>query len=68
MARAGHLTDEFIAEHRDKQPTEEAAHGLMKEYQAAKWVVNRGAIEIVNQEMDLCGGGGFMSSNPLSRL
>jgi alkylation response protein AidB-like acyl-CoA dehydrogenase len=40
----------------------------MKEYQAAKWVVNRGAIEIVNQAMDLCGGGGFMSSNPLSLL
>ncbi|MEO2184161.1 MAG: hypothetical protein ABGY43_17875 [bacterium] len=64
MAQAGHLTDEFIAEHRDKQPTEAAAHGLMKEYQAA----NRGAIEIVNQAIDLCGGGGFMSSNPLSRL
>lgn len=68
MAQAGNLTDEFITKHRDKQPTVEAAHGLMKDYQAAKWVVNRGAIDIVNQAMDLCGGGGFMSSNPLSRL
>ncbi|MFT7653073.1 MAG: alkylation response protein AidB-like acyl-CoA dehydrogenase [Candidatus Azotimanducaceae bacterium] len=68
MAQAGNLTDEFIAKHRDKPPTEEEAHGLMKDYQAAKWVVNRGAIDIVNQAMDLCGGGGFMTSNPLSQL
>jgi len=67
MAQAGQLTDEFIAGHRDQQPTEKAARGLMKEYQAVKWVVNRGAIEIVNQAMDLCGGGGFMSNNPISR-
>ena len=43
-------------------------HELMKDYQTAKWVVNRHAIEIISQAMDLSGGGGFMARNPLSRL
>ena len=40
----------------------------MKNYQSAKWVVNRNAIDIVSRAMDLSGGGGFMTQNPLSRL
>jgi alkylation response protein AidB-like acyl-CoA dehydrogenase len=30
--------------------------------------VNKNAIEIVSQSMDLFGGGGFAASNPLSRI
>ena len=40
----------------------------MKDYQSAKWVVNWHAIDIINQAMDLSGGGGFMAGNPLSQL
>ena len=40
----------------------------MKDYQSAKWVVNRHAIDIVSQAMDLSGGGGYLARNPLSRL
>ena len=40
----------------------------MQSYQAAKWVVNRGAISIVDKAMDLAGGSGFMAGNPLSQL
>ena len=40
----------------------------MADYQAAKWIVNQGAIEIVNQAMDIAGGGAFMTRNPLARL
>jgi len=40
----------------------------MKDYQCAKWVVNRGAIDIVSKAMDLVGGSAFMSAHPLSRL
>ena len=40
----------------------------MKDYQSAKWVVNRHAIDIVSQAMDLCGGGSCLAHNPLSRL
>ena len=43
-------------------------HEIMKDYQSAKWVVNRNVIDIVSPTMDLSGGGGFMARNPLSRL
>ena len=49
-------------------PTLESAHRLMQAYQAAKWTVNRGAIDIVSKAMDLAGGSGYMSSSPLARL
>jgi alkylation response protein AidB-like acyl-CoA dehydrogenase len=63
--RAGLFADAFVAlEH----PTLEQGHALMKEYQTAKWIVNRGAIQIVNRAMDLVGGASFMAGHPLSRL
>jgi alkylation response protein AidB-like acyl-CoA dehydrogenase len=40
----------------------------MKDYQAAKWVVNRGAIDIVSKAMDLFGGAAYMATQPLARL
>ena len=49
-------------------PTIESAHELMQSYQAAKWIVNRGAINIVDRALDLSGGAGFMNKHPLSRL
>lgn len=45
-----------------------SGHELMKDYQSVKWVVNRKALEIVSRAMDLAGGGGFLSRNPLTRL
>ena len=60
--------DQFLEHHREQPPSTEAAHEIMKDYQAAKWVVNRGAIEIVSKAMDLFGGAGFMNSNLLARL
>ena len=65
---AGMRADAFLAESAKQPPTIDQAHNLMKDYQAAKWVVNRGAINIVNRAMDLAGGGGFMNSNPLTQL
>jgi len=40
----------------------------MKDYQAAKWVVNRGAIDIVSRAMDLLGGAGYTNAHPLARM
>ncbi|MCP5180926.1 MAG: acyl-CoA/acyl-ACP dehydrogenase [Pseudomonadales bacterium] len=50
------------------QPTLAQSHELMRDYQTAKWVVNRGAINIVNTAMDLVGGSSYMQSSTLSRL
>ena len=69
LARHGLQLDEFMAATKGgATATYEQGHELMKDYQSAKWVVNRNAIDIVSQAMDLSGGGGFMARNPLSRL
>jgi alkylation response protein AidB-like acyl-CoA dehydrogenase len=69
LARLGVLLDDFMAaSNGGGEATYEQGHELMKDYQTAKWVVNRHAIDIVSQAMDLSGGGGYMAGNPLSRL
>lgn len=69
LARLGHKLDDFMDEtNGGADATYEQGHELMKDYQSAKWVVNRHAIDIVSQAMDLSGGGGFTARNPLSRL
>jgi alkylation response protein AidB-like acyl-CoA dehydrogenase len=68
LQRAGTDVDEWLERASQTPPTIEQAHHLMKGYQTAKWVINRGAINIVDRAMDLVGGAGFMSSHPLSQL
>ena len=60
--------DDFLHRHHTEQPSMQAAHEIMKDYQAAKWVVNRGAIDIVSKAMDLFGGAAYMATQPLARL
>jgi alkylation response protein AidB-like acyl-CoA dehydrogenase len=68
LAQAGEAADRFLARARNEAPTLSDAHELMKDYQCAKWVVNRGAVDIVSRAMDLVGGAGYSSSHPLPRL
>ncbi len=68
LLQAGRDVDDWLNAAKSTPPTIESAHQLMQSYQAAKWTVNRGAIAIVDQALDLAGGGGFMTANPLSRL
>ncbi len=68
LAQAGLGVDAWLQDAAATPPTIESAHELMQTYQAAKWVVNRGAIAVVDKALDLAGGGGYMSGNALSRL
>ncbi len=69
LGKLGEKLDAFMAETDDgAAATYAMGHAILKDYQTAKWVVNRNAIEIVNQAMDLSGGGGYMAGNPLARL
>ncbi|PPR60452.1 MAG: putative acyl-CoA dehydrogenase YdbM [Alphaproteobacteria bacterium MarineAlpha4_Bin2] len=69
MSRIGSKLDHFMeTTDEGRRASYEQGHELMKDYQSAKWVVNRNAIAIVSQAMDLSGGGGFMARNSLSRL
>lgn len=68
MRQASSGLDDFLDRYFTATPSLAAAHEIMQDYQCAKWTVNRGAISIVSQAMDLAGGGAFMSAHPLSRL
>lgn len=68
LQQTGVDVDAWLEEAGAVPPTLESAHRLMQAYQAAKWTVNRGAIDIVSKAMDLAGGSGYMSSSPLARL
>ncbi len=68
LAHTGLGVDNWLADAARHPPILGDAHELMQTYQAAKWTVNRGAIAIVDQALDLAGGAGFMSGHPLSRL
>jgi len=60
--------DEYVERRSSALATMEDAHGLMKDYQVAKWTVNRGAIGVVSKAMDLLGGSGYTNAAPLARL
>ena len=60
--------DAFLAETGPGGIGLEDAHACMRDYQAAKWVVNQGAIAIVSAAMDVCGGGAYLAAHELSRL
>lgn len=62
--------DEYFRRHAGQQraATIEDAHRLMLDYQAAKWTVNRGAVAVVSQAMDLLGGSGYTNAHVLARL
>jgi len=68
LVAAGAATDAFVAQHADTPATLEEGHHLMQAYQSAKWVVNRGAIDIVSRAMDLLGGAGYTNAHPLARM
>jgi alkylation response protein AidB-like acyl-CoA dehydrogenase len=46
----------------------EELHQLMAAFQASKVVVQRNAIDVVDKALQLSGGAGYFSANPLSRL
>jgi alkylation response protein AidB-like acyl-CoA dehydrogenase len=68
LARFGVQLDDFMAETEGgAKATYALGYELMKDYQSAKWVVNRHAIDIVSQAMELSGRG-CLARNPLSQL
>ena len=68
LGAAGVEMDAYCERHSTSAASMEDAHGLMSDYQAAKWTVNRGAIGVVSKAMDLLGGAGYTNSDALARL
>jgi alkylation response protein AidB-like acyl-CoA dehydrogenase len=48
-------------------PSEDELVELFAEVQAAKVVLNEGAVRVVDQALALSGGAGYMTRHPLSR-
>jgi len=66
--RVGRAADCFLRRYATVDAPVEEANALMKEVQCMKYVINRKAIEVVDQAMIVCGGGAYMSKHLLSRL
>ncbi len=68
IERTGHVADAYFAQYLPGQAPVAEAHAVFKEFQAMKWVVNHGAIRVVDHAMTACGGNAYTSGNALSRL
>jgi alkylation response protein AidB-like acyl-CoA dehydrogenase len=64
----GRLIDEHLVRRAVGDVTLDDLHRLNKEFQCAKLVVNRKAIEVVDRALSVSGGAGYMTASPLSRL
>jgi len=62
------MADAFFARHPAEGIPLHELHELMKDFQCAKWFVNRKAIDIVDRALTASGGAGYLSQHLLSRL
>lgn len=68
MGRTAMVADAFFSQHPVEGVPLDKLHALMKDFQCAKWFVNRKAIDIVDRALTASGGAGYLSKHPLSRL
>lgn len=68
LERSARLADETFGVNATVVPTLDTLQELMAGFQAAKLVVNRNAIDVVDLALQLSGGSGYLASSPLSRL
>jgi alkylation response protein AidB-like acyl-CoA dehydrogenase len=68
LGRSAMTADAFFERHPAEGIPLNQLHELMKDFQCAKWFVNRKAIDIVDRALTASGGAGYLSRHPLSRL
>jgi alkylation response protein AidB-like acyl-CoA dehydrogenase len=68
LGRTAMVADAFFSQHLVEGIPLDGLHELMKDFQCAKWFVNRKAIDIVDRALTASGGAGYLSRHPLSRL
>jgi alkylation response protein AidB-like acyl-CoA dehydrogenase len=67
-SRAGHVIDAYTSRYARGQGTIEDSLELQSEFQCAKYVANRKAIDVVDKALTISGGAGYMNKSPLARL
>lgn len=68
LGRTAMAADAFFSQHPVEGVPLDELHALMKDFQCAKWFVNRKAIDVVDRALTASGGAGYLSKHPLSRL
>jgi alkylation response protein AidB-like acyl-CoA dehydrogenase len=68
ISHIGRVADEYYARTTHGAGTMDEAHEVQRQFQAAKFVANRKAIDVVDKALTISGGAGYMSKHPLSRL
>ena len=68
LGRSGLAADAFFGEHARGAVDMEEIHEVQKDFQCAKWFVQRKSIEIVDRALTASGGAGYMTKSPLSRM
>ena len=66
--RAGRVVDDFTDRHGWGAASMDEALEMQHEFQCAKWVANRKAIDVVDKALTISGGAGYMNKSPLSRM
>ena len=64
----GRAIDAMAAAYPKRDIPDDVVSNLEREHQAAKYVIQRNAISIVDKALTASGGAGYMSKHPLSRL
>jgi alkylation response protein AidB-like acyl-CoA dehydrogenase len=60
--------DDFVARYPKQDAPAAEAEELDRQHQAAKYIINRRAIDAVDKALTASGGAGYMSKHPLSRM
>ncbi|MDP9332639.1 MAG: acyl-CoA/acyl-ACP dehydrogenase [Actinomycetota bacterium] len=68
LERTTTLIDEVVCDGSTTDATLDLLHEVNHQFQCAKLVVNRKAIDIVDRALTLSGGFGYMTASPLARL
>jgi alkylation response protein AidB-like acyl-CoA dehydrogenase len=68
LSHAGRVCDEFVERYPMRDAPLQLALERTAQFQSAKYVVNRKAIDVVDKALTVSGGAGYMTKHPLSRL
>jgi alkylation response protein AidB-like acyl-CoA dehydrogenase len=67
LARTALAADDYFAAQATSACSLQDLRRLDREYQCAKWIVNRRAIDVVDLALTASGGSGYLNRDPLSR-
>jgi alkylation response protein AidB-like acyl-CoA dehydrogenase len=67
LDRAGHLLDDYVADHPTGGATLEEAQAVFAEVQASKALLTATAVRVVDRALALSGGAGYLAQHPLAK-